>query len=542
MARLILFLIEISPKTLGPQEVRLFVNMPHAIRPVVLCILDGWGQRTDRENNAILQANTPVWDRLNAGCPTTYLQASEHYVGLPEGQMGNSEVGHMNLGAGRVVLQDLPKINEAINDGTLATNANLGKMIDALKISNGTAHIVGLMSPGGVHSHQDHMAALANILDAHDIPVLVHAILDGRDTPPKSAGSYLQDFMNAAPKAKIATVVGRYWAMDRDNNWDRVEKAYLAMADAKGSVSIDPLTALKAAYDRDEVDEFVEPAIINGYTGMQDGDGLIMANFRADRAREILTSFVDPSFDRFSRRKTINFAAKLGMVEFSKALNEHLALIFPSEKLENVLGDVVSSLGKKQLRIAETEKYAHVTFFFNGGEEDVFDGEDRILIPSPKVATYDLQPEMSAPEVADRLVGAIESEKYDLIVVNFANTDMVGHTGILSAAIQAVEAVDHCLGKLVGAVEKAGGAMLVTADHGNAELMQDPASGQSHTAHTLNPVPLVLVTKSEFATRPLKSGTLADVAPTLLDLMGISKPAQMTGQSLLMPESISVAI
>ena len=503
--------------------------MPNISRPVVLCILDGWGQRTERENNAVLQANTPVWDNLSENCPNAYLQASEHYVGLPDGQMGNSEVGHMNLGAGRVVLQDLPKIDAAIKDGSLATNANLAKLIAALKASKGCAHILGLMSPGGVHSHQTHMAALANILDAAGIPVLVHAILDGRDTPPKSAGSYLQAFMAAAPNAKIATIVGRYWAMDRDNNWDRVEKAYLAMADAKGFNETSPLNALDAAYGRDEVDEFVEPSIIGDYAGMEDGDGLIMANFRADRAREILSTFVEPSFDGFSRPKTINFAAKLGMVEFSKALNEHLDLIFPSEKLINVLGDVVSGLGKKQLRIAETEKYAHVTFFFNGGEEDAFAGESRILIPSPKVATYDLQPEMSAPEVADKLVEAIEAESYDLIVVNFANTDMVGHTGVLSAAIKAVEAVDQCLGKVVVALNKVGGAMLVTADHGNAEMMKDLASGQAHTAHTLNPVPLILVGRNELHLQP---GVLADVAPTLLDLMGISKPAEMTGKSL----------
>ena len=506
--------------------------MSNAIKPVILCILDGWGQRVDDVDNAVKLAKTPNWDRLNAQYPTAFLQASEEFVGLPKGQMGNSEVGHMNLGAGRVVMQSLPKIDAAINNGILSNNKNIKKFINDLKKSNGTAHIMGLMSAGGVHSHHRHLSALANILHDAGIKVKIHAILDGRDSPPKSAILYMDEFIKTAPNAVISTMVGRYWAMDRDNNWQRVEKAYnlICNGDDDKNNCINPLQAINQSYEDDIFDEFFEPTTIGQYNGMQDGDGLIMANFRADRARQIITSFIDPEFDDFQRKKTINFTTKIGMVEYSKSINKHMSLIFPPEKLKNTLGEIISNTGKKQLRIAETEKYAHVTFFFNGGEEEIFTGEDRILIASPKVATYDLQPEMSAPELTKKLVKAIGSDKYDLIIVNFANADMVGHTGVLNAAIKAIEAVDNCIGKVTDAVKDAGAAMLITADHGNAELMKDPNSGQPHTAHTLNPVPLTLLGKGQFN---LNSGSLADIAPTILDLMQIPKPNEMSGQSLI---------
>ncbi|RED51272.1 2,3-bisphosphoglycerate-independent phosphoglycerate mutase [Aestuariispira insulae] len=514
-------------------------NISAAPRPVMLCILDGWGDRQDRHNNAVALANTPNWDRLAAHCPKAQLQASETFVGLPKGQMGNSEVGHMNLGAGRVVLQDLPRIDDAFERGVVADNPNMAAFVTKLKATGGAAHLLGLLSPGGVHSHQDHMAKLANLLIEAGVPVKVHAILDGRDTAPKSAIPYLNTFMEAAPNAEIATLSGRYYAMDRDKNWDRVEGAYRAMVQAEGLAAGDPVAAVEASYADGKNDEFVLPVVLDGYDGMKAGDGVIMANFRADRAREILSALLDPAFDGFEQAD-IEFAATLGMVEYSSAHNAFLETLFPAEQLENTLGAVVSAKGLKQLRIAETEKYAHVTFFFNGGEEAVFDGEERILVPSPKVATYDLQPEMSAPEVTDKLVAAIESDAFALIVVNFANTDMVGHTGNLEAAIKAVEAVDGCLGRLADALEKAGGAMLVTADHGNAEQMINLETGQAHTAHTLNPVPLLLV-GTGLEGMSLRSGRLADVAPTLLDLMGLEKPAEMTGESLVAQAQQSAA-
>ncbi len=502
------------------------------IRPVLLCVLDGWGERAETENNAIRLAPTPVWDRLNATSPHGKLDASEQHVGLPAGQMGNSEVGHMNLGAGRVVLQDLPQIDAALEDGSLADRPALLEFIDELRKTGGTAHLLGLMSPGGVHSHQKHMSGLANILREAGVPVIVHALLDGRDTPPKSAADYLKTFMADAPGIPLGTVCGRYFALDRDQRWERVTQAYHALVTAKGTPAEDAVAAIEAAYAAGQTDEFVEPAIVGGYQGMKDGDGLLMANFRADRAREILTSLLDPAFDGFARQRTVSFAAAAGMVEYSEALNGLMTSLFPPQRLAKVLGDVLSTAGMTQLRIAETEKYAHVTFFFNGGEERVFPGEERILIPSPKVATYDLQPEMSAVEVTDNLVAAIEDDRFDFILVNFANTDMVGHTGILEAAIKAVSTVDACLGRLDAAIRKAGGVMLITADHGNAEQMSDPETGQPHTAHTSNLVPLVL-TGIYRDIAGLHDGKLADIAPTVLELMGCEKPAEMTGSSLI---------
>jgi 2,3-bisphosphoglycerate-independent phosphoglycerate mutase len=504
----------------------------HPPRPVVLCVLDGWGYLPDGASNAIRQAKAPNWARLVKDWPHTTIEASEMNVGLPDGQMGNSEVGHMNLGAGRVVMQELPRIDRAVADHSLDTMPALTGFIDKLKASGGTAHVMGLLSPGGVHSHQRHIAALARIIAEAGVKVAIHAFLDGRDTPPKSAVGFLHEFAAETPGIEIATVSGRYYAMDRDNRWDRVERAYRALVLGDGEKAASAEAAVTASYAAKVTDEFVVPSVIGAYAGMQDGDGVVMANFRADRAREILAALVDPSFDKFARQKIVRFTAALGMAEYSTELNRFLDTIFVPDRLEDTFGEVVAKAGLKQLRIAETEKYAHVTFFFNGGRETEFEGEERILVPSPKVATYDLQPEMSAFEVTDRLVEAIGSGRFDVVVVNFANADMVGHTGIMAAAIKAVEAVDACLGRLAEAVTKAGGSLLITADHGNIEQMVDPVTGEPHTAHTTNPVPVVLVNPPRSVGR-LAHGKLADIAPTLLSLLGLPQPKAMTGHSLL---------
>ncbi|MEQ8227389.1 MAG: 2,3-bisphosphoglycerate-independent phosphoglycerate mutase [Rhodospirillales bacterium] len=513
--------------------------MPEATkfpRPVVLCILDGWGDREAADDNAISLAKTPTWDRLVSDCPRARLDASAQEVGLPQGQMGNSEVGHMNLGAGRVVMQDLPKIDAAMDDGSLAENPALVSFIDGMKAAGGTCHLLGLLSPGGVHSHQDHMVALAKAVAAAGVPVSVHGFLDGRDTPPKAAKGYMSRFLadlEGCEGVTVATVTGRYFAMDRDKRWDRVVKAYDVMVRAEGSeTSDDPVAAIEASYTAGKTDEFMEPCVIGDYAGMTDGDGLLCANFRADRAREILAALVDPAFDGFERAKTVTFAQRLGMVEYSGDLNAFLPAMFPSESLSGILGEVVSKAKKTQLRIAETEKYAHVTFFLNGGREDVFEGEERILVPSPKVATYDLKPEMSAPEVTDNLVRVINDGTFDLIVVNYANGDMVGHTGVLDAAMKAAETIDASLTRLEQAVIDADGVMLVTADHGNCEQMSDPKNRSAHTQHTLNLVPALLVNAPDWV-NGLHDGRLADVAPTLLQLMGLDQPAEMTGRSLI---------
>ena len=504
-------------------------------RPLVLCILDGWGERQKADDNAIEIARTPNWHGLKARWPHAQLQASEHYVGLPDGQMGNSEVGHTNIGAGRVVLQDLPRIDAAIAEGKLATMPGLCDFIGRLKESRGTAHLMGLMSPGGVHSHQRQIAALARILAEAGVPVAVHAFLDGRDTPPKTAVLYVRQFQEDVAglrDLRIATLCGRYYAMDRDKRWDRVEKAYRAIVAGVGERTDDPLQAVEAAYARAETDEFVTPTAIAGYVGMRDGDGLLIANFRADRIREIATALLDPEFSGFTREKRVAFCAALGLVEYSTDLNRFLATLFPPENLNDSFGEVVSRAGLTQLRIAETEKYAHVTFFFNGGRELVFPGEERILVPSPKVATYDQQPEMSAPEVTDKVVEAIRSGRFDAIVMNYANADMVGHTGRIDAATKAVETIDFCLGRLSKAVEQAGGTLVITADHGNAEMMRDRETGEPHTAHTLNPVPFVVVNPPAEIGH-LENGRLSDIAPTLLDILGLTTPAAMTGHSLI---------
>ncbi|QQR69463.1 MAG: 2,3-bisphosphoglycerate-independent phosphoglycerate mutase [Alphaproteobacteria bacterium] len=503
--------------------------------PVVLCILDGWGHRAETINNAVAQAATPIFDRLWKTCPHSLLDASERHVGLPEGQIGNSEVGHMNIGAGRVVYQDLPMIDLAIAANELSSKPALIDMITALKASGGTCHIMGLASPGGVHAHQDHMVALARVMSNAGIPVAVHAFLDGRDVPPRSARTQIARFakdLAPLPGVHLSTLCGRYYAMDRDNRWDRVTRAYDMLVDAKGQAAPDALSAIDASYATDKGDEFVEPVVLPGYVGMKDGDGLIMANFRSDRARQMLSALLDPAFADFPRGRVVRFAAVAGMVSYSKAHDKLLPALFPPKQIEDSLGEVVSKAGLRQLRLAETEKYAHVTFFFNGGQEKVYEGEERILIPSPKVATYDLQPEMSAQTVADEAVRSIESGTFDLIVINFANPDMVGHTGMLMAAQKAVEAIDHCVGRIEQALHQKDGAMFITADHGNCETMIDPETGQPHTAHTLNRVPAILVGAPSRVVG-LKDGKLADIAPTLLKLMGMNPPPAMTGTNLL---------
>jgi 2,3-bisphosphoglycerate-independent phosphoglycerate mutase len=499
-------------------------------RPVMLVILDGWGWREERADNAVLLARTPVFDQLWASCPHALLHTSGRDVGLPPGQMGNSEVGHLNIGAGRVVMQDLPRITDAIETGEIDRALALRGLIERMRQTGGTCHLMGLISPGGVHSHQDHAVALARLLANAGIATVLHVLTDGRDTPPRSAQDYVASVRAALPpRVAIATVCGRYYAMDRDKRWDRVAKAYDAMVEGEGPRFPDAGAAIADAYAHDTGDEFIVPAVIGDYRGMRDGDGVLCFNFRADRVREILSAILDPAFSGFPRRRAVHLGVAVGMAEYSEALNARMSAIFPPLTLPNILGEVVARAGRTQLRMAETEKYPHVTYFLNGGEEHEYPGEDRIMVPSPKVATYDLQPEMSAPELTDKAVEAIDSGKYDLIVLNYANPDMVGHTGILSAAIKAVETADAGLGRIADAIRKSGGALLVTADHGNCELMRDPVTGGPHTAHTTNPVPVLLMGGGAVS---LSEGRLADLAPTLLDLMGLPKPAEMTGASL----------
>jgi len=500
-------------------------------KPVVLCILDGWGLRPERENNAPVLANTPNFDRLIATCPSATLITYGPDVGLPRGQMGNSEVGHTNIGAGRVVAMDLGQIDLAIEDGTFATNPELQKFIKKLKKTGGTAHLMGITSDGGVHGHTRHMLEAARVIAGAGIPVIVHAITDGRDVPPKSAIGYMEVLQKGLPDgAHIATVTGRYFAMDRDHRWDRVAKAFEAIVRGKGLAAESPAAAVTQAYARGETDEFIKPTVIGDYNGIKDGDGVFCLNFRADRVREILAAIGQRGFDVFATGPRPKLAAMLGMAEYSENHNTYMKTMFPKPVLKNTLGAWVAEHGLRQFRLAETEKYPHVTFFFNGGKEEPEKGEDRFMPLSPKVATYDLQPEMSAPAVTDKLVEAI-AKGYDLIVVNYANPDMVGHTGSLPAAITACETVDKGLGRALAALEKVGGAMIVTADHGNCETMVDPETGAPHTAHTTNPVPVIVVGGPEGA--QLASGRLADLAPTILELMNLPKPPEMTGQSLL---------
>ena len=501
-------------------------------RPVVLCILDGWGERAETTANAVALASTPNFDRIKANCPFSTLAAHGPDVGLPEGQMGNSEVGHTNIGAGRIVWMDLPRIDNAIRDGAFAANPRLEAFIAALKASGGAAHVAGLASPGGVHAHQRHIAATARALTAAGVPVAIHAFLDGRDVAPQSAREQIAALEADLPEgARLATVIGRFYAMDRDKRWERVSLAAEAILHAKGPRVESAEAAILEAYGKGETDEFVTPTVIGDYQGVRDGDGLFFANFRADRAREILGAMVDPAFDGFAVARPA-WAATLGMVEYSDRLNMLMPAMFPAEDIANTLGAWLAGHGKTQFRLAETEKYPHVTFFFNGGVEVPAAGEERQMAPSPKVRTYDLAPEMAAGEVTEYLAGAIRSGKYDLIVCNFANPDMVGHTGDLSAAIRAVESVDRGLGEALAALGEVGGAMIVTADHGNCEVMVDPETGGPHTAHTLNPVPVILVGGPAGA-RLRRGGRLADLAPTLLALMEVEAPPEMNGQSLI---------
>lgn len=504
-------------------------------KPVVLCIFDGFGHRPDAPDNAVSLAHTPNLDRYFATCPHALLDASEEKVGLPHGQMGNSEVGHMNLGAGRVVYQDLPMIDHAIATAEINNNPALLAFIDKLKKSGGACHLMGLLSDGGVHAHQDHILVLAKIISAKGIDVHIHAFTDGRDVPPQSAKDYVSKFVkDIAPLngVSLATLCGRYYAMDRDKRWERVEKAYRLLVSAEGSRAANAQAAIEESYANKVMDEFVLPITMESYAGMADGDGVLFANFRSDRAREILLALLDPAFDGFTREKTVRFAAALGMVEYSDKHNAFMQTLFPPKDIQETLGELVAKAGLHQLRIAETEKYPHVTFFFNGGREEPYANEERILVPSPKVATYDLKPEMSAVEVTDKLVTAIDSGRFDLVVVNYANGDMVGHTGILAAAIKAVETLDMCLGRLEAAVKNQGGVILLTADHGNCEMMNDEQTHGPHTAHTLNLVPVILI-NAPARVKALHNGKLADVAPTLLSFLGLPQPKVMNGQSLI---------
>ncbi|QYJ97646.1 2,3-bisphosphoglycerate-independent phosphoglycerate mutase [Shewanella alkalitolerans] len=505
-------------------------------RPLALLILDGWGYRENTHMNAVYHANTPVLDRLNKEYPNSLISGSGLDVGLPDGQMGNSEVGHINIGSGRVVYQELTRIGKSIADGEFDTNPAFVDAVDKAIAADGAVHIMGLLSPGGVHSHESHIQAMCKMAVARGAKqVYLHAFLDGRDTPPRSAKGSLQAFNELFAElgtGRIASLIGRYYAMDRDNRWDRVSQAYELITQGKAQHQYqDAVEALEAAYGRDENDEFVASSAITDADGkvatLNDDDALIFMNFRADRARQITRSFVDPGFDGFERAVTpkINFVM---LTEYAADIKAPVA--YPSVDLVNTLGEVLQNSGKTQLRISETEKYAHVTFFFNGGKEEPFEGEDRILIQSPKVATYDLQPEMSSTELTDKLVEAIESTQYDVIICNYPNGDMVGHTGNFDAAVKACEAVDACIGRVVEALAKVDGECLITADHGNAEQMTDEQTGQAHTAHTSELVPLIYVgRKGEIS----PNGRLSDLAPTMLTLMGQTVPSEMTGHSII---------
>ncbi|MCP5088377.1 MAG: 2,3-bisphosphoglycerate-independent phosphoglycerate mutase [Rhodobacteraceae bacterium] len=504
-----------------------------APKPVVLCILDGWGLRPETEGNAVAQADTPTFDTILQTCPNSTLTTFGIEVGLPEGQMGNSEVGHTNIGAGRVIEMDLRRIDRAIEAGAFATLPRILSFAEKLKESGGVAHLLGILSDGGVHSHIEHMIAAAEALTAQGLKVAIHAFTDGRDVAQISAKSYLEDLREALPEgAEIATVSGRYYAMDRDNRWERVQLAYDALANGRGYTAETASDAIDDAYEKGRTDEFIKPRVLGNYQGMADGDGILSLNFRADRARQILAAFADPEFDDFEIEWRPKFAIVSGFTEYSRRHATYMDCIFPDEKITNTLGEWVSAKGLRQFRIAETEKYPHVTFFLNGGVERPAKNEDRYLAPSPKVPTYDLQPEMSAPEVTDHLVEAVESGGYDLIIVNYANPDMVGHTGDLEAAKTACSTVDQGLARVTRVVEKTGGVIVLTADHGNCETMIDPETGEPHTAHTTNPVPVALINGPKGA-KLRAGGRLADIAPTLLELMEVAPPPEMTGKSLI---------
>ncbi|MBU3735614.1 MAG: 2,3-bisphosphoglycerate-independent phosphoglycerate mutase [Methylobacterium sp.] len=501
--------------------------------PVLLLILDGFGYSEDPEDNAIANARKPNWDRLWATCPHTLINASEHFVGLPDGQMGNSEVGHLNIGGGRVVYQDLERVNLAIDNGEFQRHPVLNRAVDTVKANGGTLHVFGLLSDGGVHSHEHHIHGMVKMAAQAGLDrIAMHAFLDGRDTPPQSAAIYLKRMEQAIAEAgagRIASVTGRYYAMDRDKRWERVELAYRAIAEAQAEYHADSAAAaLEAAYARGENDEFVKPTLIGAASPVQDGDVIVFMNFRSDRAREISSAFLDPAFNGFARPRRIKLGGYCTLTQYS---NEALpwSILFEPQPVKNGFGEYVAGLGLRQLRIAETEKYPHVPFFFNGGEEQVYHGEDRIMVPSPKVATYDLQPEMSVYEVTGKLVEAIQSKQYQAIICNFANADMVGHTGNLEAATKAIEAVDVCIGRVVEAMARIGGEVIITADHGNAECMVDHQNHQPHTQHTTNLVPLIYVGRPATLR---EGGALCDLAPSLLHMMGLPQPAEMTGRAL----------
>jgi 2,3-bisphosphoglycerate-independent phosphoglycerate mutase len=508
-------------------------------KPIVLLILDGWGHRDDPTDNALAQASLPNWHALLARNPHTLIHTEGRFVGLPEGQMGNSEVGHMNLGAGRIVYQDLTRIDAAIEDGSFFANPELRAACAAAKANHGTLHLLGLLSPGGVHSHEQHIFAMIELARREGVPqVAVHAFLDGRDMPPRSAQASLELLEAAcarAGNARIATVSGRYFAMDRDKRWDRQRRAWDAIVEASAEhVAADALSALRGAYARGENDEFVAPTVIGTGAPVRDGDAIVFMNFRADRARQLTGAFVSPAFDGFQARRP-RLSRFVCLTEYDAKLPAPVA--FAPDDLRNTLGEVLAANGMKQLRIAETEKYAHVTFFFSGGREEPYAGETRVLVPSPKVATYDLQPEMSCPEVTGKLVAAIRSGEIDVAICNIANPDMVGHSGILAAAVQAAEAVDVAIGAVAQAVHDTGGALLVTADHGNVEMMRDPDTGQPHTSHTVGPVPFVYAGPCPATLR--SGGALRDVAPTILDLLGVPRPEEMSGETLLVKSPLA---
>ncbi|WP_455923088.1 2,3-bisphosphoglycerate-independent phosphoglycerate mutase [Pseudomonas putida] len=503
-------------------------------KPLVLIILDGFGHSESHEYNAVYSANKPVLDRLTKTVPNGLISGSGMDVGLPDGQMGNSEVGHMNLGAGRVVYQDFTRVTKAIRDGEFFENPTICTAVDKAVKAGKAVHILGLLSDGGVHSHQDHIVAMAELAAQRGADkIYLHAFLDGRDTPPKSAEAPLelldQTFARLG-KGRTASIIGRYFAMDRDNRWDRVTAAYELIVDGTSEyTAASAVEGLNAAYERGESDEFVKATSIGDKVQVEDGDAVVFMNFRADRARELTRVFVEDNFADFARKRQPKLAGFVGLTRYSAKIPAPAA--FAAGSLHNVLGEYLADNGKTQLRIAETEKYAHVTFFFSGGREEPFKGEERILIPSPKVATYDLQPEMNAPLVTDKIVEAIENQRFDVIVVNYANGDMVGHSGVMEAAVKAVECLDTCVGRIVDALEKVGGEALITADHGNCEQMEDQATGQAHTAHTTEPVPFIYVGKRKVKVR--EGGVLADVAPTMLYLMNMAKPEEMTGHSIL---------
>ncbi len=507
-------------------------------KPVVLTILDGWGYSEDNDANAITLARTPVWDRLWHEHPHNLITTSGAAVGLPGGQMGNSEVGHLNLGAGRVVYQEFTRVSRSIRTGSFFSNETLTAAVDRAVQNDTGIHLLGLLSPGGVHSHEDQIHAMAKLaVERGAKRVYLHAFLDGRDTPPKSAEASLKGMCEVFTQlgvGRVASLIGRYYAMDRDRRWDRIEQAYNLLVNGEAEYKVhDAVKGLQDAYARGESDEFVKATLVTpegeSPVRIEDGDVVFFLNYRADRARQLTSSFVEADFSGFERSRVAKLGSFVSLTRYHKHFD--IPVAFPPEKLRNVFGEYIAKLGLLQLRLAETEKYAHVTFFFNGGREKPFDGEDRILVPSPKVATYDLKPEMSAEEVTDHLVAAIEGGKYDVIICNFANSDMVGHTGKIDAAILAIETLDHCLGRVLKALHLAGGEMLVTADHGNSEQMEDHVNHQPHTAHTTNPVPLIFVGRENAHLH--SGGALCDIAPTLLKIMGLPQPDEMQGSPLI---------